>query len=369
MTTALLTTLLLAPPTLTVRVEGDGYLRLAKDGRLAYATTVTLTEVSGALGTTDGQLILPRLPMSASAKALAVDLEGNVQVDGSKIGRLVLALFPKGKVAKGVAPKLGNPGEGVNGVIRTDAAPATPETPKVSKVPEAKVLVIVRLNSEIDGEKIRLGDVATIDGDVALVERLAGLDLGASPLLGTSRGIAKTSLLSRIRFAGIDPKSVDLQVPEGATVARKSQLIPADTLVQTASDAIRKRLGVNTDFVAVKPPSPITAPPGDFEAVAEPGTTSSNGVPVTVTVRVGGKPVGSRLIVLMPATGSVGVRAGEEIRVRLLCNGAVVELEGKAGANGWIGQTVTLTASVTPNGRPTTLSGTVVAEGLVEVKL
>src|SRR5438105_25286 len=125
--------LLASPVPLSIHVEGEGYLRLAKEGRVVYATSAKLDVVGGKLGSA-GATFLPAIQISASAEALDVDLEGNVFIKSSAgrtlAGRLVLALFPANAsllddgAFKTAAdrPRLGNPGEETNGVIRTEGA-------------------------------------------------------------------------------------------------------------------------------------------------------------------------------------------------------------------------------------------------------
>lgn len=372
MFTALLTTLCLAgPATLPIRVEGEGYLRLAKNGRLNYATQVTLTSFKGAIGTTDGQTLLPRLSVEGEVTDLSVDLRGNITVKGKQVGRIVLAAFPGGKVTTGVVPDLVNPGEGVFGVIRageeTPVAPKTTAGPeKKSTVPAGTTTLIVNAHPEVAGEQFTIGDISTIDGDAAVVEQIRVIGMGASPLPGTDRGLARVHILARLRMAGIDVTKVNVVVPEGATVTRKSQTIDSETLIDTARSTAQNRLGITANLVATKPPVPMTLPPGEVDLSAECGTMTQSGVTVTVTARVGNKVVGSRAMTLVLENPALGVKTGDTVRIRLVSHGATVECQGRATSSGVLGQNVNVTISIGASGTKT-LTGVVKDAGIVEV--
>lgn len=379
MTTALLTTLLLSTPTLEIRVDGDGYLRLGRGAKTVYATKLALTTVNGALGTAEGDILLPRLSVPASAKDLKVDLEGNVRAGTADLGRLVLATFPTGTklTASGTVfttslkPSLANPGEGAVGVIRmgkTAAGSAVPSTTASVAAQEGKATVMVRMRTELEKDQFTLGDVAEIDGDPALVSRLAAIGMGASPMLGTDRGLVAPHIAGRIRMVGINTNQISLNVPFGSVVARRAQTIDPERFLTAARDAVKAKLGIELELIAAKPPAPLNVTPGEFELSAEAGALGSAGVPVTVTVKIAGKTAGSRSFILVPEGGSAGVKVGDNVKVLMICNGATIEVEGRASSAGWIGQTVNVTTTAGDKGRTTTLTGTVKAPGVVEVK-
>lgn len=381
MTTALLTTLLLSTPTVEIRVEGDGYLRLGRGTKAVYATKIALTTVDGALGTADGDILLPRLAVPATAKEIRVDLEGNVSAGAASLGRLVLATFPTGTklTASGTVftttlkPSLANPGEGTVGVIRMGKAPASSSSQTTSAktttaAVEGKASVLVRMRTELEKDQFTLGDVAEIDGDPALVSRLAAIGMGAAPMLGTDRGLVATHIVGRIRMIGINTNQITLDVPLGSVVARKAQTIEAEQFLTAARDAVKAKLGIDLDLTANKPPSPLNVTPGEYDLSVDSGALGSAGVPVTVTVKIGGKTAGSRSFILVPAGGSAGVKVGDSVKVLMVCNGATIEVEGRASSAGWIGQTVNVTTTAGDGGKSTTLTGTVKAPGVVEVK-
>lgn len=184
-------------------------------------------------------------------------------------------------------------------------------------------------------------------------------------MFGTSRGLVRSQILARLGLAHIDAAKVTVTVPEGAQVVRKAQTVTTEQLLEAAQRAVQTRHGISANFVAVKMPAPFNAPVGEVTFQAEAGAITATGVNVSVNALVGGKVVGSRAINLVPENPSLGVKSGDTVMVRLVTNGAVVELEGKATATGFLGQTVSVT--VTVGTRPRTLSGVVKDAGVVEV--
>lgn len=372
MTLALLTTLLLAGPSLDVRVEGDGYLRLGRGPRTVYATRASLARVNGALGTASGDLLLPRLPIPASGD-LQIDLEGNVTAGKTSVGRLVLARFPQGTrltPTEGAfttitRPTLVNPGEGDAGVIRSGATRANAGP---SNEAATGVTINIPARSEVEGEQFTIGDIAKIDGDPALVTAVAAVNMGYAPVVGSDRGLLSVHVISRIRLAGIDAKKVTLNMPPTATVVRRAQIVTPTQMVEAAQQAVQSKLGINIKLVATKDPMSLPAPPGQVELSADAGTFVPAGIPVTITARIGSRIVGTRMLTMIPADGTGGVRTGETVQVRMICNGAAIELTGRVTTNGWVGQTVTVQASTGDATHPTLLNGIVTAPGVVEVK-
>lgn len=120
----------IANPTISVEVDGEGYLRFSRDSRAVYAKNTTLVVTSGKLTNSHGDPVLPTVSIPNGTQGLDVELDGTVFVingtSRAKAGRFVIALFPEGTALsedKGVfvateRPKLSNPGEGIAGVIR-----------------------------------------------------------------------------------------------------------------------------------------------------------------------------------------------------------------------------------------------------------
>jgi len=363
-----------------VRVDGDGYLRLMRDGRAVYAKLATLTALpDGRLGTTAGDPVLPSITVPAGASALRVDLEGNVSAGAGPIGRLVLAIFPansalseKGGVLLATdRPKLGNPGEGPNGVIRTDAGSiaSNGSAPIKTAAPVAvtgKVRITANASAEVAGDVVKLGDIATIEAAEPLRSTLAQVDLGEAPAFGLRRVFDRLRISTRLRSAGVAPDSIELIVPTAINVTRQGQSIPQSAFIETALKTVAlSGIEYTSDDVAPE----FKAPLGEVRLVSE-GVAGLNtaACSVKIAVFVDGKRINSRTIKLTATVLPASIKSGESVKVRFLAGGAVIELTGIARSAGKIGDQISV--EVRPEGADKSVHlARVIGAGVVEVKL
>jgi flagella basal body P-ring formation protein FlgA len=85
--------------------------------------------------------------------------------------------------------------------------------------------------AEVEGDEIRLGDVARIDvDDPALADDLRRVVLGRSPLPGKSRVLDAAAILQRFKQAEIDPARLDLQFPAEIVVSRAAMEVGRDQI-------------------------------------------------------------------------------------------------------------------------------------------
>ncbi|HRI44568.1 MAG TPA: hypothetical protein PLL78_06100 [Fimbriimonadaceae bacterium] len=375
----------LALPSLKIDVEGDGYLRFVRDGRIVYAKSATLTLSEGVLVSEAGHPVAPTIMVSGQPTKLEIDLEGRVRAAYSagpkEVGRLVLALFKGTAPAAGSGgflvssekPTLVNPGEGATGVIRM-SGPATPSkslgTPKTTTKPvdapkSDAARIDVRAVSEVSGRQFTLGEIAEIQGN----EALAAIVMGESPALGIERGIDKTRIVSRLKMAGVDTAKLDIRVPSNAKVVRKGQKIEHERFLQTATEAAKALVPDSGDWVSTSNQGAMTVPEGEVELTAERSTRKGAQVSITVGVVVDGKRFNSRTLTLTAGPGTKAVRSGAAVRVRVISNGAVVEVAGRTKGPASVGASVEVVTNASPQMPSTTLSGKLVSESLVEVRL
>lgn len=383
-------------PTLDVRVDGAGLLRFARDGRAVYAKSAHLTVDAGCLGLS-GNTLLPQVRVPSDATDLSVDLQGDLfaTAHGSKIplGQLVLAMFPVegaltpdgGFLVAADRPTLVEPGDGLAGVIRgpqastpTIVAKAQPtaKTPEIKRVvapyrtiaPTAvittgKASVTAKQFSEVGGDKILLGEIADIEGDSFLVEKLKTLEVGDSPAIGVTRGVDRFSIQTRLLQAGLKDGSVTLSVPEGTKVLRKSQSISADKFVAAALDAAQKK-APGASFHCDQPGSDFPAPLGEVRLAVETCSVGRTSAAVTVGVLIDGKRINSRTVNLKMDGNAPGVAPGDAVKIILKAGGATVEITGKARSGGFVGQTIEVVADTGAK-----LTATVAGPGRVEVQM
>lgn len=413
---------------LKISVDGEGYLRLAREGRAVYAKTATITVTSaGKVISEAGDTLLPTISAPANTQRLEVDLEGNIfavrAATKSPLGRLVLAIFPEGAVLNekdgvllaGDRPKLGNPGEGTSGVIRmvtptkpkptveTKASapvelkslqepeqkpeqkpvltgpigssgsklePAKPETVKPAlKTGPTKIVALA--SAEVEGDHILLGEIAQVEADAATAQTLNQVDLGDAPILGAKRTVDRARILSRLKAAGFDTEKIELIVPATIEVKRKGQTITQAQFNYAALKAVYESTGIQTEYVPADEIGPdFLAPAGKFALVPETiSGVNTDVATVKVAVYVGTARVNSRTIKLKAKVAPALVKSGAPVKVFFRAGGATVETQGIARSSGKAGDTISVEVKVVGASEKTLHSGTLMANGAVEVKL
>lgn len=417
---------------LKISVDGDGYLRLAREGRAVYAKTATITITSaGKVITEAGDTLLPTISAPANTQRLEVDLEGNIlavrAATKSPLGRLVLAIFPEGAVLNekngvllaGDRPKLGSPGEGTSGVIRmvtpTKPKPAVetkasapvelkslqepeqkpdqkpdqkplltgPIGPSGSKLEPAKAetvkpalktgptKIVALASAEVEGDHILLGEIAQVEADAATAQTLNQVDLGDAPILGAKRTVDRARILSRLKAAGFDTEKIELIVPATIEVKRKGQTITQAQFNYAALKAVYESTGIQTEYVPADEIGPdFLAPAGKFALVPETiSGVNTDVATVKVAVYVGTARVNSRTIKLKAKVAPALVKSGAPVKVFFRAGGATVETQGIARSSGKAGDTISVEVKVVGASEKTLHSGTLMANGAVEVKL
>ncbi len=348
-------------PTVTISVDGEGLLRFAKGATLVYAQKASLHTANGVLVNEAG---LPLVPKVSVKGTFSIGLDGTITCAGKAAGRIVLA-----KVV-GTKATLLNPGEGLAGVIRPSTAVAAKTialrtgvpkvaTPKNSAPKSSPIAIIVRPESQIEGDRILLGSIAEITGPEGWKSKLAVLDLGKLPPLGTSRAIGAAYVRALVRGAGLKADSFDLSVPTGATVGRIGVVIEAQTILDEALKGTEGYVPAPSRIVP-----PMTVPVGALQLSTNATARGSMGMSVLVTATVDGKPVGTRTVALVPDPNVPTVKIGDAVRLRLISGGATIEVPGKVKTAGRQGSDITV---VTSTGSVHT--GRLLPNGLVEVRL
>lgn len=381
----LLPSLLLAAAPAGVRVDGDGYLRFIRDGRVVYAKSATLLVQDGKVCDARGPAVLPTIAAPNGA-TLTVDLEGHVQLaGGGVIGRLVLALFPTGSALmeqEGFSisterPRVGNPGEGTNGVIRAEASTnlallemrpptETGGAPKPASTVTKGAVVTVRPSTKVAGAMILLGEVATIEGEASLAAQLAKVPLGEAPPLGIARILDRDRIVTRIRAAKLDTADLLIIVPDRAEARRQAASVSHDQFVAAATAYVQEKLGPETPVRSADALPEMDVPEGTVELRGQSIAQNGTGLNVVVSVMVDGKPLRSRTVRLITETAEVGVRQGSTVKVLIRSGGALIETTGTARKTALVGQSVDVDIKLDQR---TTHTGIVTAPGIVEVKL
>ena len=376
-------------PTLLVRIEGDGFLRFAKNNQLLYCRQAKLTATAQGLMASDGSILIPRLVAPVGTVKIEAALDGTITAqlpNGRKqLGRFVIAIFdPKtaftkvgNYVSSAAKPTLTSPGEWIAGVIRTNNLVAQSNTtayvspaPKVNTASasfyEPKADVNVGVKSEIDTdktEKILLSSIAKIDGDPELVEALSKVDLGRAPLFGSKRGLTLVNVRANIAAAGIDVRKLKINVPEGAWVERKGQVVDGPSIDAAVALAIKTKFGFETKIEQKYKVNPVTVPVGPLTLDVAQLNLNNTEISGQVDIAVNGKIANSvRINYSLPSLSMI--KRGDIVRLRMVSNAARVEVNAKATTFGYLGQSISVQ---TDNGSIHT--GMLIGQNLVEVKL
>lgn len=376
-------------PTVTVRIEGDGFLRFAKGTDVLYARQAKLTATNQGMMTTDGAILIPRLVAPAGTTKVEVSLDGTVTASlatGHKqLGRLVIAVFdakagftPVGRyVSTSVHPTLTNPGEWIAGVIRTTPLVATKQPSTApTKAPgtgttqtaaegfaKAAASVTINMNSQIDSDHVLLGDIAKIEGDPELKDKLSAVDFGKAPILGSKRGFTVTHVRANILANKIDLSNIKVFVPDGASVERKCQRVAPTDISKAVSDQIKAKYGFECSIREKTRVYESCVPVGKLTLDVSQFTTNNNDISVVVDITVDGK-ICNTVRATYEMQNMPGVKRGDVVRLRLISHFASVEVSAKANSNAFLGQPVSVQTDT-----GTIHNGVLVSPNTVEVKL
>ncbi len=362
-------------PTVSVHVEGEGYLRFVKDGRSVFAREATLTIQDGRLADSRGPLITPSLFVSSEPDAILIDPNGTITIAVKTrkmvIGRLMLVRLTEssdgdqGFLVTNERGISGLPGQAGMGTIVTSgsAKPLTKTVEKPIRGSSQGIQIEVRGKSEVIGEQFSLGEIAEITGSHTEIERLKKIVIGDTPSWGVPRGIDATRIRARLLSAHFSAAEVSVNVPSGAVVYRKGQLITAEQIMAEGKKAVAEKLG-NIELEGSTESRPITVPLGELQVYGEAVNSAGNRVGVTVVVKVDGKRITSRTLMLTIARSNVGVKSGEMVKIAMVSGGVKVQLQGRAKSSGYVGQTIQV---VTESGA--TLSCRITGANEVEVAL
>jgi len=384
----LLTTVLTATlADVSVRVEGEGYFRLIRDGRAVYAKEATFGVTSAKLSVKGGALTLPTIQLSSNTEAMTIGEDGTVRVGPTAVGKLMLAKFEEGSyltpdggflIARD-RPTLGYAGnEGFGKIVLKQAklnVSSTPSTPQIpnTAIPQnrnseniqADLRIVIPAEVTIEGARILLGDLGKVDGP----DLVKSLDLGNAPVHGVPMLYSRERILSRLSAHGYDRKNLVLDMPATVKIRRASQTVGAEQLIERAKAAIQEKLGIEGELATDDAISPIEAPKGELRIDVESVSLGRGVASVTIGVRIDGKRFHGRTIRFTGGLLEAAVDAGSSVTVRFVSSSIVIETPGRAQNAGVVGQSIDVTVTNPDTRETTTHSAVVVGRGRVEVRL
>lgn len=433
LTSLILGIVIAAPPMSTpvvhAKVDGEGYFRFAREGRAVYAKKSDFTVKGGKLVNEFGDVTLPAILVSDQAQGLNIDLEGNVFATSSgtksRVGRLVLAIFTDsaalsekdGVLISPDRPKLGNPGEEVNGVIRTDeeSAPITKPEPKPETKPESKpqtqpetkppvqpetkpetrpeakpenkqpdpkpreapkvgVKITVKDKVDVLNSNVTLGEIATIETEGAAGQELGRIEVAKAPAMGGTAKISRDAVLRALRSAGVKTENLLILSPDTIELSRKPTVIPAARFIEVATQAIAQT-GTAVQYELDGKPLDVNIPSVKF--VLLPAIANMGAPMIDVRVQIiqimdeKGQPmqkiINSQTLKFKAKSMPVAIRSGMPVKVVMKAGTAEVELMGTARSAAKMGEPISV--EVKASDQRTTHIGTVIGAGRVEVKI
>ena len=411
MISALVTVLLGSVLAAPIQVDGEGYLRFAKENSVVYAKHAELGWRDGLVVSQDGDPVWPKIKIEREPRSLEVDLRGNVTAKYSdsviEAGRLVLAMFPDDvrPVVSGTYLKLygdselAEPGQGLAGVIRPwdgTKAPGTPaveqsfvkvhldddelnkkteeiiEVKKVRKteyqpdqawLSQGGIEVAFPETCFVIGDSMTLSDLADIFAPDALKTKAEAVDFGNTPVFGVPRQVDRNWILSKLKMAGFNTALVRVIGPVRIKIERSGQRITQKMFEDVAVTGIADQY---PDFEpeTTKPTPDLEAPIGELDLRVDQVMKSGKYLTVSVVAYVDGKRINSRTLTFSNAAVPMTIKVGDEVTVSVKSGGVVIETTGK------VKKIDSLTGEVSvaiPTGK--TMIGRWTKRGKVEVSL
>ncbi len=408
MVTSLVACLVLSSPVAEIKVQGEGFLRFAREGRIVYAKSSKLAVNSGKLTSATGEPMMPAIILPNDTAKIEVTLEGAVTAvlpNKQKVsgGQIVLAQFANENELQAdgcflVAqwrPKLVSPGDGTAGVIRaagidaetpvnqvptnpiksepkkevkTQIAPKQTGTTKPTPAYTGTPIIVFHEENEIAEEKYTIGDIASIKADASTEKLISELILGNTPAIGITNKVTRSSVVAALSRVNIKKDEVSIEMPAFVTVRRPSQNLTSNDFNEAAIAYAKKQVPDTVTFEGHQNGPDYVAPLGKAELRGEAFSIRNGTAEVTVGIYVDGKRRNSRTVSL-DARGADGdflqkIQAGTRVKIIVRSGTASITIFGKTKTAVFVGQSV---EAVSDN--RTTHIGILTDPSSVEVKI
>ncbi len=362
---------ILAPPSVRVRIEGEGYLRFVRDGRTVYAREALVTIDKGNVVGEGGLPIVPRTQALGDPEALRIERDGRIigvyQGSDRLLGKTVVAVFPddvrpvedKGWLVSSARAITGQPGSQGFGAIVV-VAPASSAAIKSF----SSTTISLKKIAEVKGDSFTLADIADIEASPAEREKIESYQIATTPALGVEYKLTQEMVLARLRRYGNATDAIRLTGEPSVTVMRKGQRVSHQMFVDQAVAESAKR---NVRVTVGEPPTTVSemiVPEGRLSLVVASFERSGSRINVKVDVFVDDKRFNGRLVTLLADVPVVSMTVGQSVKLIVRSNSAVVETTGKVKSVDKATGLVTV-QSVTG----ATMTGRAMENGSVEVEL
>ena len=125
----------------------------------------------------------------------------------------------------------------------------------------------------VDGDVVRLGDLARLEGPSAAA--LAGVEIGRAPAPGATRSFAGATILAILREQVLDLDRVRYRIPTLVRVHRRAQEVSAAALRGIVEEYIRRHAAATDGDILLNVPAPVGLPIGPFTTQVTPMQANS----------------------------------------------------------------------------------------------
>jgi len=132
------------------------------------------------------------------------------------------------------------------------------------KAGEESDIITVQQEARVHGEEIRLGEIATIEGDIATIENFENIIVGRAPLAGKERNLTREQIIARLRQNNVDINKITLNCPQEIKILTDYEAFALEDLEEITRDFILSNAPWDKNAVTVEDftAKPVTLPKG-----------------------------------------------------------------------------------------------------------
>jgi len=351
----------------TYFIEGAGFFPLEKNGEIVYVREGTFAWKGLAVVHENGLMIHPRISVPKETSAISIAPNGDVLAHVGKhemnIGKIYLAVFPDGCVMvqeggvwrSSAKPKFEIPGEnGCGKILRRNVQIRTKKAASIR----------VKPLSEIPGKTISLKEIADVEGEKNLADRIEAISIGPSPDVGTERLVTTITIQNALQSAKIPLDCVEISVPPRAIVKRCARIVSGEEIEQFAREWIMVHYPALQNLELVQKPSIRKIADGDLRFRVSYHKETERSLVLSIEASLDGEKKFIQQLVFNKANPRADIKPGTTVNVVLVSNGITVEAIGKVKSVNDNGQVTVTIESTKAN-----VTGTLRSDGVVEVKL
>ncbi len=124
--------------------------------------------------------------------------------------------------------------------------------------------IVVNSSSKVSGGFICLGDIATIQGNLALIERLEKVVVAKAPLPGRTRNIRKEYILAKLKLNKVDLSTICVNCPKQVSVTTEYVEFSMEDIEKIVRQKILKSMPWKQEWIKIESflTKPVILPKG-----------------------------------------------------------------------------------------------------------